>query len=125
MENTRTDSTSGKARSKLRVAYLLVRFPTLYETYVYNELYWLNQNGVEIEVFAARAAKGGPVHQRAQEVANLIPIHHSPPISWSVLMANLYFAVRHPLKYMRAMLWVIGATYRTPLYMGLALALFP
>lgn len=125
MQNTQTNSSNGKTKSKLRVAYLLVRFPTLYETYVYNEIYWLYQNGVEIEVFSARAAKGGPVHQRAQEVANLVPVHHSPPISWSVLMANLYFLLRSPLKYLRAMGWVIGSTHRTPLYMGLALALFP
>jgi glycosyltransferase involved in cell wall biosynthesis len=125
MENTQTDSRNVREKSKLRVAYLLVRFPTLYETYVYNEIYWLYQNGVEIEVFSARAAKGGPVHERAQEVANLVPVHHSPPISWSVLMANLYFLIGSPLKYLRAMLWVIGTTYRTPLYMGLALALFP
>jgi colanic acid/amylovoran biosynthesis glycosyltransferase len=104
---------------------LLVRFPTLYETYVYNEIYWLHQNGVAIEVFSARASKEGPVHQRAQEVADLVPVHHSPPISWPVLVANLSFLVRSPLKYLRALLWVIGTTYRTPLYMGLALALFP
>ncbi len=125
MENTQTEPRNGKARSKLRVAYLLVRFPTLYETYVYNEIYWLYQNGVEIEVFSARSAKGGPVHQRAQEVANLAPVHHSPPLSWPVLKANLYFLMRSPLKYLRAILWVIGTTYRTPLYMGLALLLFP
>jgi glycosyltransferase involved in cell wall biosynthesis len=46
-------------------------------------------------------------------------------MSWSVLVANLYFLMRSPLKYLRAMLWVIGTTYRTPLYMGLALLLFP
>jgi colanic acid/amylovoran biosynthesis glycosyltransferase len=125
MQNTQKDSRNGEARSELRVAYLLVRFPTLYETYVYNEIYWLYQNGVEIEVFSARAAKGGPVHQRAQEVADLLPVHHSPPISWPVLVANFSFLVRSPLKYLRALLWVIGTTYRMPMYMGLALALFP
>jgi colanic acid/amylovoran biosynthesis glycosyltransferase len=125
MKNTEMDSSNGKMRSKLRVAYLLVRFPTLYETYVYNEIYGLYQNGVEVEVFSARAAKGGPVHERAQEVANLVPVHHSSPISWPVLMANLHFLIRSPLKYLRALMWAIGTTYRTPMYMGLALLLFP
>ena len=66
----------------MRVAYLLVRFPTLYETYVYNEVYWLHQNGVEIEIFSARAPEGGPVHRRAKEVSELVTVHSSPPMSW-------------------------------------------
>jgi glycosyltransferase involved in cell wall biosynthesis len=125
MRSSQTNTPDGKTRSKLRVAYLLVRFPTLYETYVYNEIYQLSKGGVEIEVFSARAAKGGPVHQRAEEVANLVQVHHSPPISGPVLAANLSFLARSPLKYLRALWWVISTTYRMPLYMGLALALFP
>jgi colanic acid/amylovoran biosynthesis glycosyltransferase len=125
MAYTAADSNGVEQRSRLRVAYLLVRFPSLYETYVYNEIYWLYQGGLEMHVFSARAPRRGPIHQRAREIASLIPVYHSPPISWSVMVANLYFLFRYPHKYLRALFWVIRTAYRTPPFMGLALALFP
>jgi colanic acid/amylovoran biosynthesis glycosyltransferase len=111
------------SNNKLRVAYMVSRFPHPYETFVLNEMYWIRKQGVDVCIFSMMDPKPGPVHQRAQEMMDIV--HYSPLLSWPLVKANLCFLFRQPVTYLWALLWVIKATRWSPKFMVYMLALFP
>lgn len=61
-----------------------------------------------------------------EQVTELLPfVHYSPFLSISVLEAHIYFLVRSPRRYLRALAKVVWLTYREPDVLLLALANFP
>jgi len=109
---------------KLKVAYILSRFPKLTETFILREMYWLPESGIEVHIFSLLNPLPTPVHQQAEE---LMPnVHYSPFfLSWSLILAQFYFVLRSPVGYLRALLRAIWQTYREPLVLLRVLLLFP
>jgi colanic acid/amylovoran biosynthesis glycosyltransferase len=109
---------------KLKVAYILSRFPKLTETFILREMYWLPESGIEVHIFSLLNPLPTPVHQQAEE---LMPnVHYSPFfLSWSLILAQFHFIFRSPVGYLRALLRAIWQTYREPLVLLRVLLLFP
>jgi colanic acid/amylovoran biosynthesis glycosyltransferase len=110
--------------SKLKVAYILSRFPKLTETFILREMYWLRQSEVEVHIFSLFNPLPTPVHQQAEE---LMPhVHYSPFfLSWALILAQFHFIFLSPLGYWRALLKAIWQTYREPRVLLRVLLLFP
>ena len=107
----------------MNVAYLLHRFPHLTETFIMNEMYWIREHGINIQVFSLMPPKHEVVHDVAKA---LVPVtHYSALLSWAVLGSQLQFLRRSPRRYWRALMHVIRQTYREPKVALLALTLFP
>jgi glycosyltransferase involved in cell wall biosynthesis len=108
---------------KLKVAYILHRFPYLTETFIMREMYWLRAQGVELEIFSLLPPKHSLIHAEARE---LLPYaHYSPFWSWDILKAQLHFLRRSPGRYLRALAKAMWQTYREPKVLMLVLGLFP
>ena len=108
---------------KLRVAYILHRFPYLTETFIMREMYWIRDQGVELTIFSLLSPKHAVHHEQAKE---LLPYtHYSPFLSWPVIKAQLYFLQRSPARYLRAMVKLFRQTFREPMVLLRALVLFP
>jgi colanic acid/amylovoran biosynthesis glycosyltransferase len=109
---------------RLKVAYLLHRFPYLTETFIMREMYWIREQGVQLHIFSLLDPKGDqPVHEQARE---LMPhVRYSPFLSWDVLKAQFHFLSSSPARYLQALFRTVWQTYREPGVMLRVLALFP
>ncbi len=117
------DCKTDSMEHKLKVAYILHRFPYLTETFIMREMYWLRADGVELEIFSLLPPKRSLVHDEARE---LLPYaHYSPFWSWNILKAQGHFLWRSPGRYLRALAKAIWQTYREPKVLMLVLSLFP
>ena len=109
---------------KLKVAYILSRFPKLTETFILREMYWLRQSEVEVHIFSLLSPLPTPVHQQAEEMMPYV--HYSPFfLSRALILAQFHFIFLSPLCYLRALLGAIWQTYREPLVLLRVLLLFP
>jgi glycosyltransferase involved in cell wall biosynthesis len=78
---------------------------------------------VELTIFSLLPPKHDVHHEQAKE---LLPYtRYSPFLSWSVIKAQLYFLQRSPARYLRALVKLIGQTFREPTVLLRALVLFP
>jgi glycosyltransferase involved in cell wall biosynthesis len=109
---------------KLKVAYILTRFPKLTETFILREMILLRELGLDVHVFSMLPPLSGPVHQQAQE---MMPYAHYSPFLFSsgLILAHLYFLFRSPRQYVRAFFRAIWQTYREPLVLLRVLITFP
>jgi glycosyltransferase involved in cell wall biosynthesis len=109
--------------NNLRIAYMLSRFPSIYETFVLNEMVWMRKQGIDVHIFSTMSPKSGPVHHRARQMMDAVT--YSPLLSWLVVKTNLFFFFHQPVTYLRTLFWVIRATCSSPWYMAYVLVLFP
>lgn len=110
--------------NELKVAYILSRFPYLTETFILREMVRLRQLGLDVHVFSLLPPLPTPVHQQAQEMMPYV--HYSPfLLSANLILAQLYFLIRSPIKYIRALFMAIWQTYRERLVLLRVLLIFP
>ena len=110
--------------NKLNVAYILSRFPYLTETFILREMLLLRKFGLDVHIFSMFPPLPTPVHQQAQEMMPYV--HYSPfLLSGRLILAQLYFLLRSPIKYIRAFLMAIWQAYQEPLVLLRVLMTFP
>ena len=108
---------------QLRVAYILHRFPYLTETFIMREVYWLRQQGVDVEIYSLLSPQHAVVHEQAEELLEVT--HYSPFMSWEIVVAQLFFLFRSPLRYLKAFYNLLRQTIREPRVLIRSLVLFP
>jgi colanic acid/amylovoran biosynthesis glycosyltransferase len=110
-------------KQKLKVAYLLHRFPDLTETFIMREMYWIREHDMELYIFSLLRPKREPLHEQTKE---LLPYtRYCPFLSWAVIKAQMYFLWRSPKRYLRALAKTVWQTYREPGVLLRVLILFP
>jgi glycosyltransferase involved in cell wall biosynthesis len=107
----------------MTIAYFLLRFPHLTETFAMNEMHRLRELGIDLHIFSLLSPRHTLVHERARE---LLPhAHYSPLMSWPVVVAQWRWLRRAPGRYLRALRHVFAQTWREPLLLVRALVVFP
>jgi glycosyltransferase involved in cell wall biosynthesis len=108
---------------KLKVAYILNRFPLLTETFIMREMYWIRKKEVEIQIFSLFSPRNTPVHEQALE---LLPYaHYSTFVSWEVIKSQIFFILRSPVRYFKALSKAVWQTHREIGVLLRALLIFP
>jgi colanic acid/amylovoran biosynthesis glycosyltransferase len=108
----------------LRVAYILLRFPRLTQTFILREMVHLRRLGVDVQVFSILPPVSEPVHGQAQEIMPYVHYGQSL-ISAEMIRAHLHYLFRSPARFFRALLRAIWQSYREPGVLLRALAVFP
>jgi len=110
--------------NNLSVAYILSRFPSLTETFILREMVSLRALGLDVHVFSLFPPHQTVIHEQTQL---MMPFAHYSPflLSRQLILAQLYFVFRSPFRYIRAFIKLIWQTYREPLVLLRALAIFP
>ncbi|KAA3660724.1 MAG: colanic acid biosynthesis glycosyltransferase WcaL [Calditrichaeota bacterium] len=110
-------------QKKIKVAYILHRFPYITETFIMREMYWLRKCNVDVTIFSLLS----PVHKIVQEQAKeLLPVtYYSAFISPKVIKAQFYFLLRSPVRYFKAFFNMIRQTFREIPVLLRVLLLFP
>jgi colanic acid/amylovoran biosynthesis glycosyltransferase len=94
----------------LEVAYILLRFPHLTETFVADEMWEMQQQGVRVRLFSLLRAKEGPVHPISQKLAE--GAQYAPEFySWRLWWTQLYFFARSPLIYFGLLIHLVWQPY--------------
>ena len=96
----------------MRVAYILGRFPNLTETFIMDELLWIRNHGVDIEILSLFPPRSGPVHERSRDLEQ--HVHHTSNVSARSISAFLHFAFRSPRKLAGTLAKAIQYTWREP-----------
>jgi colanic acid/amylovoran biosynthesis glycosyltransferase len=95
--------TEGK-QQRLKVAYIMSRFPKLTETFILYEMLAMQREGVQIEVYPLLREQTEVMHPEA--AAFVESAHFQPCVSLAILHANLHFVRRKPRIYLKT-LWTL------------------
>ncbi len=118
----RAGAEAGTAR-RLRVAYVMSRFPKITETFVLFEMLALQELGIQVEVFPLLRERETVVHAEAQALVERA--HYRPFLSAAVLGAQLHYLLRRPVAYLSTLFQVVARTLPSPNFLAGALAFFP
>ena len=104
-------STSLSQPPRIKVAYILHRFPYVTETFIMREMHSLRDNNVDLHIFSLLSPIHNIVHKEAKELAPLA--HYSPFVSLEIVLALLYFVIRSPIRFARSFTqWVTRCAWK-------------
>ncbi len=86
-----------------QVAYVLLRFPHLTETFIAEEIREVQQQGVSVQVFSLLSPKAGPIHPTSQALARQV-CYAAEVYSPTLWLAQIYFMFKSPRRYW-TLLW--------------------
>ncbi len=113
----------GETRGRVRVAYLMSRFPKLTETFILYEMLAVERGGFDVEVYPLQRERTATMHPEAAPF--VARAHFAPFLSLAILRAQLRFLRRRPRAYLGALFTWLGATLGSLRYFAGALAFFP
>jgi glycosyltransferase involved in cell wall biosynthesis len=109
---------------KLKIAYILSRFPAFSETFISNEIWWLRYHGYDVRIFSLLKPRDTLVQTQSKDLMQYV--NYSPPfLSWEMFSAQLYYIFHQPIKYFHAVFKTIRCTYREPLVLLSMFVIFP
>lgn len=108
---------------RLRVAYIMSRFPKITETFVLYEMSALECLGARVEVFPLRREPDGPRHPEAAAYENRA--HFAPFMSWRIVRANWKRLAADPRRYLRTWWQALSGTWGSRKFFFAALAHVP
>jgi colanic acid/amylovoran biosynthesis glycosyltransferase len=105
-----------------KLAYLVSRFPKISETFILYEIIELRKLGFEIDIFPLVREREAVQHP---EVASLTSrTHYHSVLSAPVILAQLFWITRRPIRYFGALWNVIWGNIRSPKFLVRGIAAF-
>src|SRR5215212_3195570 len=111
------------AKPRLKVAYIMSRFPKITETFVLYEMLAMQQQGVQIELYPLQRERTKVMHPEA--VPFVERAHFQPHFSLAILLTQLYFLLHKPRTYLGVLWTLVQANWGSLRYLVGALAFFP
>jgi glycosyltransferase involved in cell wall biosynthesis len=108
---------------RLRVAYVMSRFPKLTETFVLNEILEVERLGVDVSIWPMLRVHDQVLHPGAAELA--ARAHYLPLAGLSFLGSHAHFLRRRPRAYLSSLAQLIRDNAAKPRFLLGALLLFP
>ena len=115
----------GKAAQarRLKVAYVMSRFPRLSETFVLYELLAVEASGVEVDLYPLIRERADVVHPEALDLC--ARARFQPFLSLPILLSQLHFLRRAPGAYLGALRDLLVGTWGSLNFFVGALGIFP
>jgi colanic acid/amylovoran biosynthesis glycosyltransferase len=108
---------------RLKVAYVMSRFPRLSETFVLYEMLAVEEQGVEVQLYPLIRERADVVHAEAVELCERA--RFQPFLSPTVLRSQLHFLRRSPRRYLGTLRDLLVGTWGSLNFFAGALAIFP
>lgn len=114
----------GKAagKTRLKVAYITVEFPSPPETFATNEVRHLRARGVEVKVHALRPAHKDAAAMVRERGVQALPTTHHTRRSYG---AGLRYGLAHPARFVELLAWVVRVGFPDLERLVKSLALVP
>jgi colanic acid/amylovoran biosynthesis glycosyltransferase len=127
MRGTIVDSQADRqlqhATADRRVAYIVLRFPSLSETFIVREISALRDRGWQIDIYPPWRDDPDQIHP---DVPPLLPfVRWKHPLSFAAFSAALRMLVRRPGRYLSALGLILSDLPRHPRRSLIGLGLFP
>jgi colanic acid/amylovoran biosynthesis glycosyltransferase len=110
-------------QNRLKVAYIMSRFPKLTETFVLYEMIAMQREGVQVETYPLLREKADVVHPDAAPF--VAAAHFQPFISFPILRANLHFLLRKLGVYLGTLWTLLRANWGSFRFFTGVLGIFP
>jgi colanic acid/amylovoran biosynthesis glycosyltransferase len=110
-------------QQRLKVAYIMSRFPKLTETFILYEMMALEREGVQIEVYPLLREQSEVMHPEA--VPFVEAAHFQPFISLEIVRANLHFLWQKPRTYLGTLWTVLSKNWGSLRFFMGVLGIFP
>lgn len=110
-------------QQRLKVAYIMSRFPKLTETFILYEMLAMEKVGVQVEVYPLLREKTEVMHPEA--AAYVKAAHFQPFISVEIIRANLHFLRRKPRIYLKTLWEVLSKNWGSFRFFTGVLGVFP
>jgi colanic acid/amylovoran biosynthesis glycosyltransferase len=117
------DPAAAQSTSKLRVAWIMSRFPRLTETFVLYEILAAEALGLSVDVYPLLRERAKVVHPEAQEM--LGRVQYKPFLSWGIIASQLYWLARAPRSYLGALWALVRGAWGSANFLIGGLATFP
>lgn len=105
------------------VAYILSKFPVVTETFVLNEMLWLEKHGLRVEVFPLLRMKKQVLHAGARHF--LGRLHHRGLFTWAVFAAQCFWLIQRPRVYAACWRDALWGNCLSPGFFARALMIVP
>jgi len=122
LENIAAPSFS-KSRRRMKIAYMMSRFPKISETFILYEILEQERLGNSVEVYPLLREHQPVMHPEAERMVERAHFH--PFISLPIIFANLYFILRRPMTYFKTLFEVLGGTVGSKNFFFGAMAYLP
>jgi colanic acid/amylovoran biosynthesis glycosyltransferase len=109
--------------TRLKVAYVMSRFPRVTETFVLGEILAVEEQGVDVELYPLLREREDVVHPEALPLA--ARARYQPFLSLAILRSQLHFLRREPRAYLAALVDLLRGTWGSLNYFVGALGIFP
>jgi colanic acid/amylovoran biosynthesis glycosyltransferase len=109
--------------SRLKVAYVMSRFPKLSETFVLGEILAVEGQGVEVELYPLLRAREDVVHPEARPLE--ARARYEPFLSFAIVGSQLHFLLSKPRAYLGALAGLLRGTWGSLNYFVGGLGIFP
>lgn len=97
-----------QGKTSLKVAYLLDTFPTLSETFIFNEIIELKSQGLDIAVFSLNKPNDDFMHKEAEDLVretcylSIFSNLSKAKKAYNYLCSHFYFLIKSPFRYLKA-----------------------
>lgn len=108
---------------RLKVAYVMSRFPKLTETFVLYEMLAVEEQGVDVELYPLLREREPILHPDAIPLCERA--HFQPFLSWPILRSQLIYLRRSPRTYLATLWRLLRGTWGSLNFFTGALAIFP
>jgi colanic acid/amylovoran biosynthesis glycosyltransferase len=108
---------------KLKVAYVMSRFPKLTETFVLFEMLAVEEQGVDVALYPLLRERAPVLHPDAIRLTE--HAHFQPFLSGPILRSQLLFLRRNPRAYLGTLWRVVRGTWGSLNFFAGAVAIFP
>lgn len=122
-ENQVIPQAEPEVQQKLKVAYMMSRFPKLTETFILYEMLAVEKVGVQVEIYPLLREKTDSMHPEA--VSFVETAHFQPFLSAPILRANLNALFASPRLYLGTLWTLIRANWGSIRFLMGALGIFP
>ncbi len=110
-------------QTRLKVAYIMSRFPKLTETFILYEMMAMEKEGVQIEIYPLLKEQTEVMHPEAVPFVEVA--HFQPFISIPIIRANLQFLWRKPYTYLQTLWALLRTNWGSFRFLTGALGIFP
>ncbi|GEM_PF-90735 len=95
-----------------KVAFVLSQFPCYDETFILRELVELKRSGLGYIIYSIKRCKDKVIHDNAELLIG--DTRYLPFISLRLVAINLYYLIRHPVRYLGAFMHVFVGNLKSP-----------
>lgn len=110
-------------KPKVKVAYIMSRFPKLTETFVLYEILAMESMGVNVQIYPLLRAHPDVMHPEAAPV--VARSNYKPFLSLPILASQVYFLMRDPHVYLTTMWALFRGAWGSFRFFAGAVAIFP